>query len=313
MIKAESLTKKYGTTTAIENISFEIKKGEILGFLGPNGAGKSTTMRILTGVIPPSSGKAYICGIDVENNPLEAKKKIGYLPEGITFYNEMNVITYLEFAAESKGTAKNKQRGEINSAMEQCGITNVSHRIIGHLSKGYRQRVGLAQALINNPEVLILDEPTIGLDPQQIISIRALIKSMAGTRTVILSTHILQEVTNICSQVAIINQGKIYAHSSIDELNKQSSGTNTYECEVKGDYHAVISVLNRVNGVINISIKDEFNNTTNRGRYLIITKPSVDLRETIVSELYKNNLKLLELYSLKSSLEDTFIKVISEA
>ena len=208
MIKVENLTKYYGDFPAIKEISFEVKKGDVLGFLGPNGAGKTTTMRILSGAIPASYGTAKIAEYDVFESPLEVKRKIGYLPEYPPLYREMTVYGYLKYVAKIKNIPRKKNKDSIDRVMERCSITHVAKRLIGNLSKGYQQRVGLAQALIHNPEVLILDEPTIGLDPKQIIEIRALIKDLADKHTVILSTHILPEVTMTCNRVIIINEGE---------------------------------------------------------------------------------------------------------
>jgi ABC-2 type transport system ATP-binding protein len=219
MVYVHKLTKRYGSLVAVENLSFQLEKGEVLGFLGPNGAGKTTTMRIITGYMPPTKGTVHIEGLDIIDYPLQAKKLIGYLPENPPLYNDMSVSEYLNFVADVKQVSANEKRSSIFNVMEQCGLTDVRKRIIGHLSKGYRQRVGIAQALVNNPSVLILDEPTIGLDPKQIIEIRELIKNLSGDRTVILSTHILPEVTMICSKVVIINQGKIVLEESLESIS----------------------------------------------------------------------------------------------
>lgn len=311
MIRIESLTKKYGNTLAVNNISLEIEKGCILGFLGPNGAGKSTTMKILTGIIPATSGKAFVCDIDVANSPLEAKKKIGYLPEGIAFYNEMTVHNYLEFAAEAKAISKQKRKSEISSVIEKCSLQDVSKRIIGNLSKGYKQRVGLAQAIIGSPEVLILDEPTVGLDPSQIIQIRELIKSYAGKSTVILSTHILQEVTNICTHTAIINKGKIFSQGQIDEINKTDK--KRLSCIVKVNSEDINIILSNINGIDNINLINKIDQVNDISEFLITSNSNVDLREEIVSVLSQSNAKLLELYQIKSSIEDTYLKILSNS
>ncbi len=220
MIEVENLTKYYGDRPAIDNITFRVEKGEILGFLGPNGAGKTTTMRILAGFFPPTSGIARVAGYDVVNNSIDVRRRIGYMPETIPLYKDMRVKEYLEFVAEVKGVPRKRRKSKIEKAMKECGTTEVYHRLIGKLSKGFQQRVGLAQALLHDPEVLILDEPTIGLDPKQIIEIRQLIKSLAGERTIILSTHILPEVSMTCQRVIIINEGKIIAMDTPENLNK---------------------------------------------------------------------------------------------
>jgi ABC-2 type transport system ATP-binding protein len=223
VIEVEGLVKRYGDFEAVKGINFTVRKGEIVGFLGPNGAGKSTTMRILTGYLPLTAGRVKIAGRDIEAEPMEAKRKIGYMPEVPPLYTDMTVGDYLLFVARIKGVESKQRRTRVAKVMEQCAITDVQGRVIAKLSKGYRQRVGLAQALVNNPELLILDEPTAGLDPTQIIEIRKLIKSLAGEHTIILSTHILPEVTMTCDRAVIINRGKIVADDTISNLSKGKS------------------------------------------------------------------------------------------
>ncbi len=220
MIEVRGLTKKYGTFTAVDDISFTVEKGQILGFLGPNGAGKTTTMRILTGYLPPTSGTALVAGYDVQEQSMEVRKRIGYLPESPPLYNDMTVREYVDFCAALKGVPGNKRAEAVAATLEKCGLEDRVNQLIGTLSKGYRQRTGLAQALVHDPEVLILDEPTIGLDPAQIIEIRELIKGLAGNHTVILSTHILPEVSVTCQAVAIIHQGKLCAADSLENLTR---------------------------------------------------------------------------------------------
>jgi ABC-2 type transport system ATP-binding protein len=223
MIEVTGLSKSYGTKNAIDNLSFKVGKGEVLGFLGPNGAGKSTTMKILTGFMPATDGTARVAGFDVFENPIEVKRRVGYLPETPPVYREMIVADYLTYAARLHGVSKVDLKKSVDTALAKCGLTQVSHRLIGNLSKGYKQRVGIAQAIVHNPDVLILDEPTVGLDPIQIIEIRELIKSFSGDHTVILSTHIMQEVQATCSSVLIINNGKILAHDAIGAVTAGSS------------------------------------------------------------------------------------------
>ncbi len=223
MIEVRQLTKRYGDIVAIRDISFTAEKGQILGFLGPNGAGKTTTMRIITGFLPASSGTVKVAGFDIFEQSYEVRKRIGYLPENPPLYNDMTVSGYLEFAARIKGVANANLRGAVDRGVERCGLGEVQRRVCGHLSKGFRQRVGLAQALINDPAVLVLDEPTIGLDPRQIIDIRTLIRELAGERTVILSTHILPEVAQLCEKVVIINQGRIAVEGLLPELTQGRS------------------------------------------------------------------------------------------
>jgi len=223
MIEVEGLTKRYGDFTAIEDISFRVEKGEIVAFLGPNGAGKTTTMRVLTGYLPATGGSVEVCGFDVFDRPMEVKKRIGYLPEHPPVYNDMRVREYLKFVAKIKGVPRAGRNAALERVLDRCSLEDVSDRIIGKLSKGYKQRVGLAQAMIHDPEVLILDEPTIGLDPKQIFEIRELIRSLAGEHTIILSTHILPEVTMICQRVLIISQGRIVADDTLESLTAQDS------------------------------------------------------------------------------------------
>src|SRR6516225_12097251 len=218
MIEVEQLTKRYGPTLAVSDVTFQVQKGEILGFLGPNGAGKTTTMRVITGYLPPSSGNVTVAGHDVVEEPLEAKKRTGYLPESPPVYTDMRVTEYLAFVARIKGLPRREIKSRLDEVCEKCAISDVRERQIGKLSKGYRQRVGLAQAIIHNPEVLVLDEPTAGLDPKQIIETRELIKGLAGQHTIILSTHILPEVEQTCQQVIIINKGKLVATDSVNNL-----------------------------------------------------------------------------------------------
>jgi len=220
MIEVKNLTKSYGNFVAVKGISFKAERGQILGFLGPNGAGKTTTMRIITGFMPASKGTVEIDGLDIFTNSLEARRRIGYLPESPPLYSDMRVEGYLRFVAKLRGVRRMAVDGAVEHMLEVCGLTDMAHRICGQLSKGYRQRVGLAQALIHNPPVLVLDEPTIGLDPRQIIEIRQLIKTLAGDRTVILSTHILPEVAQVCDKVVIINDGRIICEDTIDNLTR---------------------------------------------------------------------------------------------
>lgn len=223
MIEVRNLVKEYGEYTAVKSISFTVAKGEILGFLGPNGAGKTTTMRMITGALPPTSGTVVLSGFDVLENPLEVKKRIGYLPETPPLYMDLSVESYLKFVAKIKGVEKNLQKERLEWSMEKCGLVDVRKRMIGNLSKGYKQRVGLAQAIINKPDVLVLDEPTVGLDPKQIREIRTMIQELSKEHTIILSTHILPEVTMICDRATIIQGGKIVKEGTISELTKEKS------------------------------------------------------------------------------------------
>ncbi len=239
MIEVRNLTKRYGDIEAIRDISFSAAKGQILGFLGPNGAGKTSTMRIITGFMPATSGTVKVAGFDIFEQSLEVRQRIGYLPENPPLYNDMAVAEYLRFVAKIRGIARGQVADAVASALEKCGLTDVRQRIVGHLSKGYRQRVGLAQALIHNPSVLVLDEPTIGLDPRQIIDIRGLIRDLSGERTVILSTHILPEVAQLCEKVVIINRGRIVLEDSLASLTQGRSLEEAFLQAVTREEHAV--------------------------------------------------------------------------
>ncbi len=311
VIEISGLTKKYGSNKAVNDISFSVSKGEILGFLGPNGAGKSTTMNILTGYLSKTSGKVSVCGFDILDNPKEAKRKIGYLPEHPPIYNEMTPSEYLDFVYDLKGVkgTDDEKKEHIELVMSQVGITHMKSRLIRNLSKGYKQRVGLAGALIGNPEVLILDEPTVGLDPTQIIEIRNVIKKLGKERTIILSTHILQEVTAICDRVIIINKGRIVAEDTIDNLS--GGETNTYLMKIKGD-------RNRINELVS--------NTDFIGTHIIGSQKEAGVSEVEISSLDVNEdirEKLFHLFAdegmvilaferRKSTLEDVFVRVTSE-
>src|SRR4051794_1531514 len=253
MIQVSHLTKNYGPRTAVSDLNFEINKGEIVGFLGPNGAGKSTTMKILTGFMPATDGKAKVAGYDVFTQPLEVKRNVGFLPETPPVYPEMRVSDYLDFAARLHQVPSNKIAGAVDSMIGRTGLGDVRNRLIGNLSKGYRQRVGLAQALIHNPKVLILDEPTVGLDPKQIIEIRELIKSLGGDHTVILSSHILPEVTATCERIIVISRGKIVAEDTIDRLTTRMKKGLIYTMMVKPASNDGLKALRSVDGVTGVS------------------------------------------------------------
>jgi len=264
MIKVEGLTKRYARTLAVDNISFEVEKGQIVGFLGPNGAGKTTTMRVLTCFLPPTSGKANVAGFDVLENPLEVKKRIGYLPETPPLYPEMEVVEYLTFVGKLKGISTGDINRRVDEVMGRCAIGDVRDKLIGKLSKGYRQRVGLAQAIIHNPDVLILDEPTSGLDPKQIIEIRELLKSLSGDHTIILSTHILSEVEHSCERVIIISQGRLVAIDSVANLTNRLRGSESVALEVEAadgrpNPTEVQHRLEQVAGVSRVVMKDSKN------------------------------------------------------
>ena len=250
MIEVQNLTKAFGAVHAVDDVSFTVGKGEILGFLGPNGAGKTTTMRVLTGYLPATRGTARIAGYDVTEQSLEVRRRIGYLPENPPLYPDMSVASYLDFVARIKGVPSATRAGRVDAALEMANITDKKKELIKRLSKGYKQRVGLAQALVHNPDVIILDEPTIGLDPKQIIEVRHLIKSLAGSHTIILSTHILPEVSMTCDRVVIINKGRVVAEDTPDNLVRRLKGAGTTRIEVRGDQASVLEAIRAVPGVI---------------------------------------------------------------
>lgn len=311
MIKVEGLTKRYARTVAVDNISFEVEKGQIVGFLGPNGAGKTTTMRVLTCFLPPTSGKATVAGFDVLEQPMEVKKRIGYLPETPPLYPEMEVIEYLRFVAKLKGIASPDVRRRVDEVMQRCSVADVGTKLISKLSKGYRQRVGLAQAIIHNPDVLILDEPTSGLDPKQIIETRELIHSLAGDHTIILSTHILSEVEHSCERVIIISQGKLVAIDSVANLTNRLRGSEAVSIVVEAsggrpNPTEVQQRLETVSGVSRVMMKDSrdgrlvFEIESLQGRQI-----RADLARTVVNSGWNLN----ELRSIGFSLEDIFLQL----
>jgi len=302
MIEALQLTKLYDNTPALTDVSFQVEKGEILGFLGPNGAGKTTTMRILTGFIPPTSGTAKVAGFDVLQQSMEVRKRIGYMPENPPLYHDMTVSSFLKFIARLKRVPKTKEKQRTDYVIERCSLQNVSGRLIGHLSRGYRQRVGLAQALIHDPEVLILDEPTIGLDPAQIIEIRQLIRSLAGEHTVILSSHILPEVEQTCGRVVIINKGKIIAVDTPEKLSVSLRGVNVYHVVVRNPSDDLKAKLEMTSGVK--SVRDEKN-----GTYILEGDKEADIREQISELVVHEKAGLLELRSIAFTLEDVFVQL----
>jgi ABC-2 type transport system ATP-binding protein len=300
MIDVQNLTKNYGTYLALREVSFEVQKGEIVGFLGPNGAGKTTTMRILTGYLPPSSGTARVAGYDVFADSLQVRKRIGYLPETVPLYPEMSVWDYLDFAARLRGVSDRDPA--IERAMELTNIADRADTLIGRLSKGYRQRVGIAQAIVHEPEVLILDEPTIGLDPKQIIEVRNLIKSLAGEHTVILSTHILPEASQICSRVLIINEGKIVAEDTPERLGARVRGAEHFFLQVAQPAPEIPTELEKVKGVLGVTAKDQ-------GAYEIETNLGTDRRADIAALAVQRGWGVLELRPVGLSLEEVFLKL----
>ena len=311
MIEVQHLTKHYGRVTAVDDVSFRVERGEILGFLGPNGAGKTTTMRILTGYMPATDGRATVAGYDVFENPIEAKRRTGYLPETPPLYPDMTVREYLEFVARIKmaGITASQRRTRILAAMERTRITDVANRHCGKLSKGYRQRVGLAQAIIHNPEVLILDEPTAGLDPKQIIETRELIRSLAGDHTVILSTHILPEVAQTCQRVVIINKGRMVAVDSPENLTARLRGSETMYVQVDGAGSEAARVLEVVPGVTRVTLADQRNGVAG---YEIESAKGQDVRRELARAIVSRGWGLLELRPVRMSLEEIFLHLTTE-
>jgi ABC-2 type transport system ATP-binding protein len=311
MIRVENLTKEFGDVRAIDRLSFEVFEGEILGFLGPNGAGKTTTMRILTCFFPPTSGRATVAGFDVVSDPDEVRRVIGYMPEGVPLYREMKVLDALDFVAHAKGFGRAERRRVVDGALGETGLGDVRNRIIGHLSKGYRQRVGLAQAILGDPKVLILDEPTVGLDPRQITEIRNLIHSMAGRRTVILSTHILPEVQITCSRVVIINRGRIAASGTPEKLTTDMQGDMQTRARILGPIDSVMAALEDIAGVLSVQrvgapppdVPQEYSVVARRG--------AESPHSAIARQVVQNGWQLLELHQVGMTLEDIFLKVIA--
>jgi len=306
MIQVQNLTKRYGNLVAIDNVSFSVGQGEILGFLGPNGAGKTTTMRIISGYMPPTDGTVRVGDFDVLEDPIKAKRQIGYLPENPPLYNDLTVQGYLDFVADIKYVSGKNKTAKIDIAMERCGITDVRKRLIGNLSKGYRQRIGIAQAIVHDPAVLVLDEPTIGLDPKQIIEIRYLIKSLAGNRTVILSTHLLPEVTMTCTRVVIINEGKIVLQESLETLTQRVNGAQILF--LKLNYNDKSNDVNEK--ILSLPTVSEVKESA-YGEFIIQTKGGADIREELVKMIVQNGWGLLELRPLTHALEEVFLRVIS--
>ena len=300
MINVEGLTKSYNGFQAVDGISFEVKKGQILGFLGPNGAGKTTTMKILTCYMPQSSGTVHIDGLSVLEESKEIRKKIGYLPEHAPIYADMNVVDYLQFVTEVRNIEKSKRLPAIKRVVDMCGLGEMIHKDIGELSKGYRQRVGLAQSMVHNPDILILDEPTTGLDPNQIIEIRSLIKEIGREKTVIFSTHILQEVTATCDDVMIINKGKIVAKGTPDELQANAQGKGVLNLEIGTEASDVSEKLSGVFGVTAVKAGSEPNT------FVVESDKDTDVRESVFRCAVDNDWVLLGMNRYQTSLEDVF-------
>jgi len=309
VIEVQHLTKRYGPVTAVDDVSFTVERGEILGFLGPNGAGKTTTMRVLTGYMPPTEGKAVVAGYDVMEQPIEAKRRTGYLPETPPLYPEMTVREYLAFVAKIKGVPRGERKARVDDMMRKTHVHDMANRHCGKLSKGYRQRVGLAQALMHNPDVLILDEPTAGLDPKQIIETRQLIRGLAGDHTIILSTHILPEVSQTCQRVVIINRGKVVAVDTPDNLTSRLRGSETMYLQVDAGGTDAAAVLERVSGVTRVAATDTKQQVVG---YEVDSEPGRDVRRELAAAVVSRGWGLLELRPMRMSLEEIFLHVTTE-
>jgi ABC-2 type transport system ATP-binding protein len=309
VIEVQHLTKRYGRVTAVDDVSFRVERGEILGFLGPNGAGKTTTMRILTGYMPATEGKAIVAGFDVFDQPIEAKRRTGYLPETPPLYPDMSVSEYLDFVAKIKGVPSADRRTRIQYVMGRTRIADMAQRLCGKLSKGYKQRVGLASALIHNPDVLILDEPTAGLDPKQIIETRELIRELAGDHTIILSTHILPEVAQTCQRVVIINKGRVVAIDTPDNLTARLRGSETMYLQVDSAGADAAASLGRVAGVTRVIEADRRDGMIGLE---IDSESGRDVRRDLARAVVGSGWGLLEMRPMRMSLEDVFLSLTTE-
>lgn len=308
MIEVNELSKYYGDIAAVENITFRAEKGQILGFLGPNGAGKTTTMRILTCYLPPSGGRGSVAGYDLLEESMEVRRNIGYLPEQPPVYNDMTVESYLRFVAKIKGVASAQLKSSVDEAMEKTAITNRRNWVIGQLSKGYKQRVGLSQALVHNPAVLILDEPTVGLDPKQIIEVRKVIKGLGGDHTVILSTHILSEASMTCEKVVIINEGRIVGEGTPESLMAQLKEGEVLRAHIDGPQDKVHGLIGAIAGVLEVVPEGG----GEAGVYVVTSQPGQDVRDELARQVVNNGLGLRELRSLEMTLEDIFLHLTTE-
>ncbi len=310
MIEVDHLTKSYGKNVAVNDISFDVGKGEILGFLGPNGAGKTTTMRILTGYLPATSGSARVAGFDVFEQSMEVRRRIGYLPENPPLYPDMVVQAYLEFVARIKGVSSADIAKRVDRAMEMATLKDRRTELIKRLSRGFKQRVGIAQAIVHNPDVVILDEPTVGLDPKQIIEVRKLIKRLAGEHTIILSTHILPEASQTCDRVVIINRGRIAAVDTPENLTTQLKGSERVQMEVRGEEEALREAIEEVEGVTKVDLQAIDN--SDHLKAILESEPGTDLRGKLAAAVIGKGLELFELKAVSLSLEDIFLQLTTE-
>ena len=310
MIEVKNVTKKYGNFTAVDNISFDVKDGEIIGLLGPNGAGKSTTMNMITGFIEATEGQIVVNGYDIFKKPQKAKKHIGYMPEGVPSYQELTAREFVKYMAELKSVNKKTKKEEIDRVIKQTGLEEVQNKLIRNLSRGYKQRVSMAGALVGSPDVLILDEPTVGLDPKQILEIRNLIKELGKEHTVILSSHILSEVSQICEKVVIINKGKIVAIDTPENLEEKTKNKNILYVTVEDKQERMLSIKEKVEDIEELSlVKDNEDGTK---QYKVVSEENIDLRKKLFDVLPKEDITIFELKKAEVSLEDAFMKLIDE-
>lgn len=312
MIEVKNVSKRFGVTRALDDVSFTVNTGEILGFLGPNGAGKTTAMRIITGILTASEGSVRVGDHDVADEPMKTRAMIGYLPESVPLYRDMQVSEYLAFIAGIKAVDKKQRQAHITKTISQCGLSTVQNRLIGKLSKGYRQRVGIAQALIGNPPVLVLDEPTEGLDPKQIIEIRHLIRELGGQRTIILSTHILPEVSMTCERVIIINRGRVVAVDTPSNLNRNLQKKSVIRVTAKAPQAELISACESIPGVKSCDTGEQSKSNPERIMLRIESSEDVDLRPRIASRIVENGWELYEITSEIMTLEDIFIQLVTQ-
>lgn len=308
MIEVKHVTKRYGKAVAVEDISFSIKEGEIIGLLGPNGAGKSTTMNMITGFIEPTEGEIIIDGNDILKKPKKAKKQIGYMPEGVPLYTDLTVKEFVQYMAEIKQVDKKIRKEKVNEIIEQTGLKEVEKKLIKNLSRGYKQRVSMAGALVGTPKILILDEPTVGLDPKQITEIRNLIKELGKKHTIILSSHILSEVSQICNKVIIINKGKIVEIDTPENLENKVTNKNCVYVTVEDSENKVNQIKDKIKDIKQLELVAE--NEDGTKQYMIEAQGEVDLRKTIFSEFAKENITIFELKKADNTLEDAFMKLI---
>lgn len=308
MIEVKNVTKKYGDFTAVKNINFNIKEGEIVGLLGPNGAGKSTTMNMITGYIEPTEGEIIINGNNISKNPKKAKAQIGYMPEGVPLYSDLTVKEFVTYMAELKKVDRKTRKEKVEKIIEQTGLKDVEKKLTRNLSRGYKQRVSMAGALVGEPPILILDEPTVGLDPKQITEIRALIKELGKTHTVILSSHILSEVSQICNKVIIINKGKIVAVDTPENLEKKVSNNNITYVTVEDTENKMDTIKEKITEIKELKLIKE--NEDGTKQYTLESEANVDLRKIIFTQFAKENITIFEMKQADSTLEDAFMKLI---